>query len=163
VPVAAINRAWEDHGGMLRELRLVEGQLGPERAPPSGEESAESAESAGSADELLRTMVGAIAEPPFVEAWRIFTAVREQALAHGAGRLGAVVDVELVLSERAGASASRLDAVFDSAGALYGRGSRLLTPEPGPLSVALRRWLVGELVLQSTGRAATAWGAAEPG
>jgi anti-sigma regulatory factor (Ser/Thr protein kinase) len=150
-PVEVLNRAWEHHGGLLRELRLVEGQLG-------STSSTTGADARAAEDEILRAMADEIAEEPFTRAWRIFTTIREQALAQGAGQPGGVVDLDLVLSDRAGEAATRLDAFFNGTDVLYRGGSRLLTPKPSEVSIGLRKWLISELVRQNAGHAPTAWG-----
>lgn len=133
-PIDVVNRAWEEYGDFLRELRL------------------------GHDDEVdWSDYEAAEAVSPDL---RIFYRVRQQALAAAeapSGDPADAVDLALVLDARAGEAAAHLTAFFECAEETYRGEGRLLAPLPGRPSVALRRWLLGEVVNQSRGEEPRSW------
>lgn len=69
----------------------------------------------------------------------------------------AQVDVGLDLPIEIGPLALRLDNLLDETDAYCGAGVELLSLEPTGDVVALRKWLIGELVRQAEGHPAMAW------
>jgi anti-sigma regulatory factor (Ser/Thr protein kinase) len=81
----------------------------------------------------------------------------EQDLEHGRRSGAPVVDVGLELPREIGTFALRLDNLLDESDAYCAAGVELLSLEPTGEVVALRKWLIGELVRQSEGHPPVAW------
>jgi anti-sigma regulatory factor (Ser/Thr protein kinase) len=81
----------------------------------------------------------------------------ERDLEHGRSSGAAVVDVGLELPRELGAFALRLDNLLDETDAYCAAGVELLSLEPTSEVVALRKWLIGELVRQAEGHPPVAW------
>jgi anti-sigma regulatory factor (Ser/Thr protein kinase) len=69
----------------------------------------------------------------------------------------ASIDVHLDLPTEIGPLALRLDNLLDETDAYCGAGIELLSLEPTSEVVALRKWLIGELVRQAEGHPAVKW------
>jgi anti-sigma regulatory factor (Ser/Thr protein kinase) len=149
-PVALFERAWDEYASLMRELRLLD-----LTARAAGETSA------------LRSELGAVlGEWAAAEAIepnpRIFATAYGFVVAAARASGLPAVEVELAVPEQAGAVAASLDRFFDRVEGLCGAGGQLLTPRPSADSVALRKWLLGELVRQSAGEVPTRWPGSPP-
>lgn len=137
LPVGGVDRTAEHYDSVLREFRMV-----LEREPAA--RSAVPGHLLSLMDEL--TQIG-----PMV-------AVIEQDLERGRRAGAEFVDVELQLPRAIGPVAFRLDNLLDEADTYCAAGLDLLTLEPLSEVVAVRKWLVGELVRQGEGHEPVAWG-----
>ncbi len=81
----------------------------------------------------------------------------EQDLEQGRRSGAATLDVGLELPREIGPFALRLDNLLDESDAYCAAGVDLLSLEPPTEVVALRKWLIGELVRQSEGHLPVAW------
>jgi hypothetical protein len=81
----------------------------------------------------------------------------EQDLEHGRRSGIATLDVSLDLPAEIGPLALRLDNLLDESDAYCAAGKDLLSLEPDNEIVAVRKWLIGELVHQSEGQVAVSW------
>ncbi len=81
----------------------------------------------------------------------------EQDLEHGRRSQVASLDVKLEMPREIGPFALRLDNLLDETDAYCGAGVELLSLEPTSEVVALRKWLIGELVRQAEGHPPVAW------
>ncbi|HTW98106.1 MAG TPA: ATP-binding protein, partial [Acidimicrobiales bacterium] len=149
-PVAVFERCLEDHGSLVRELRMLEDTLrGAHGAEP----------------DALGALVAEIAGTSIATLWRAITTACEQAMAESARHEIAdadaagldTADLDTVLPEGASEAAALLDQFFERVDRVWVPGWRLLSPRPGATSQALRRWLLDEVRRQGAGKAPTPW------
>jgi hypothetical protein len=136
LPLAELDRTAEHYDAVLREFHLV-----LEREP---------AARAALPGRLIALMDEVTQFGPLISSV-------EHDLEHGMSSGAETVDVGLELPRELGPFALRLDNLLDETDAYCSAGVELLSLEPTSEVVALRKWLIGELVRQAEGHPPVAW------
>ncbi len=136
LPLAQLDRTAEHYDAVLREFHLVLEREPAARATVPGR--------------LIALMDELTQFGPLISSV-------EQDLEHGRRSGAETLDVGLEMPREIGPFALRLDNLLDETDAYCAAGIELLSLEPTSEVVALRKWLIGELVRQSEGHLAVAW------
>ena len=136
LPLAAIDRTAEHYDSVLREFHIVLERRPTERVAVPGR--------------LISLMDEITQFGPIISAIELDV---EEGRREGA----ATIDVALELPREIASIALRLDNLLDETDAYCAAGVELLNLEPTPEVVALRKWLIGELVRQAEGHAPVSW------
>jgi hypothetical protein len=136
LPLAQLDRTAEHYDAVLREFHLVLEREPAARATVPGR--------------LIALMDELTQFGPLISSV-------EQDLEHGRLSGAETLDVGLEMPREIGPFALRLDNLLDETDAYCAAGIELLSLEPTSEVVALRKWLIGELVRQSEGHLPVAW------
>jgi anti-sigma regulatory factor (Ser/Thr protein kinase) len=138
LPLGVLSRTSEHYDGLFREFRLV---ADLERGRP---EASVPTRLTQLIDDLGTRFSG-------------FTGVQEELVSQATAQGLATIDLEYRLPADAVPAIARLDVLLDEADTYCAAGTELLTPAPSDETVAFRKWLLGQFLLQASGGAPVAW------
>jgi anti-sigma regulatory factor (Ser/Thr protein kinase) len=138
LPLEVLSRISEHYDGLFREFRLI---ADLDRGRP---EASVPTRLTQLIDDLGTRFSG-------------FTRAQEELILQATAQGLGTIDLEYRLPIDAVPEIARLDALLDEADTYCAAGTELLTLAPSDETVAFRKWLLGEFVLQATGEAPLAW------